>query len=376
VLQRAVSYRDLPLRLADFSPLHRNEASGALGGLTRLRKFAQDDAHIFCELLQVADEVGGCLDFVAAIYGLFGFAFRAKLSTRPAQHVGDVQTWDQAEAALKAALGTFLTHGGRTAAAPGSAAAAHIEVDEGGGAFYGPKIDVFVRDAVGREHQCATVQLDFQLPARFGLRYAGRAGALETPVMIHRAILGSLERFLGVLIEHTAGRWPFWINPRQVVVATVSSSHSAYADAIQRELAALPRPAPHVGGAAVYAEVDSSADTVPKKVRNGQVAQASVIAVVGDKEVADGTVTLRFRDAATVAEWAHAGGDAVPSSLQLTVARDVAVRQLRAMAVLPSRSAHPFTPPLHADRSPSGHRAEHRPKRKPAQTPDMGEGGD
>jgi len=292
---------------------------------------------------QVAGEVGGCLDFVAAIYSLFGFTFRAKLSTRPAQFVGDTGDWDRAEAALHSALQTFMA-GQRTAAAGGEGGCGSVrsvEVDAGGGAFYGPKIDVFVQDAVGREHQCATVQLDFQLPSRFGLKYTGRDGTAATPVMIHRAILGSLERFLGVLIEHTAGRWPYWINPRQVVVATVSSGHAEYAHALQRDLAALPRGASGSGdgsgSAAVYAEVDDSANTVPKKVRTAQVGQVSVTAVVGDREAAEGTVTLRFRDAATAAEWTAAGGGDVTTALQLTVPRAVAVRQLRAMAQLPSR---------------------------------------
>jgi threonyl-tRNA synthetase len=181
------------------------------------------------------------------MYRLFGFRFRAKLSTRPPHFVGDAATWDAAEAALGAALRAFLERGGGGA----GAAAAEVEVDAGGGAFYGPKVDVFVRDALGREHQCATVQLDFQLPRRFGLRYrvarggaeeGGEGGPTAVPVLIHRAVLGSIERMLGILAEHTAGKWPFWVSPRQVLVCTVAERHAGYAE---RLAAALRFPAPH-----------------------------------------------------------------------------------------------------------------------------------
>ena len=324
---RGVSYRELPVRLADFSSLHRNEASGALGGLTRLRRFQQDDAHIFCSEEQIGAEVHGCLDFVRYVYGLFDMSFRAKLSTRPEKYVGDIATWDRAEAALHAALAAEAS----SEDSGNSSTSTVIEIDHGGGAFYGPKIDIFVRDALGREHQCATVQLDFQLPRRFGLSYGGPEGQPRTPVIIHRAILGSLERMMVILIEHTGGKWPFWLSPRQVMVAPVAERHVPYARHVADQLRfpPLPRPAGAAAAAAsapstapgaqpqqqaalqanedddgallgdsgLWVDVDESDRTVPKKVREAQVAQYNLILVVGDKEAADGTVTVRFRDA-------------------------------------------------------------------------------
>jgi threonyl-tRNA synthetase len=330
---RQYSYRDLPVRLADFSTLHRNEARGALGGLTRLRRFAQDDAHIFCGEEHIAAEVEGCLSFVAAVYRLFGFSFRMRLSTRPEVYVGDLPTWDRAETALRQSLVRFLETTNATTGAAASAAGGRVtvDVDEGGGAFYGPKVDVFVRDAIGREHQCATVQLDFQLPRRFGLSYrAPSAGgseagteaaapAYETPVIIHRAILGSVERMFGILIEHTGGKWPFWLSPRQILVCTVADRHAPYARRVAESLRFAPTAAAAAPVAAgdpaavadtgLWSEVDESTRSVPKKVREGQVEQWNVIAVVGDSEEAAGAVALRFRDAATyegfLKAWAH-----------------------------------------------------------------------
>ena len=310
--QRLVAYRDLPLRLADFSALHRNEVSGALGGLTRLRRFSQDDAHIFCTEAQIGAEVAGCLDFIASIYQLFGFTFRAVLSTRPESgSVGEDATWGAAERALGEALHAFLGAG------------SSFEVDAGGGAFYGPKIDVFVKDALGREHQCATVQLDFNLPQRFGLEYrtsgvAGEASGSEAattavPVMIHRAILGSLERFFGILIEHTAGKWPFWLSPRQVLLCTVSERHHAYALRVAEALrfAAVPAapaplppadargapPAPLVEDTSLWVDIDASPRTVNKKVREGQGEAYNLLILLGDEEERAGTASVRFRDA-------------------------------------------------------------------------------
>ena len=319
--QRLISQRELPLRLADFSALHRNEASGALGGLTRLRRFSQDDAHVFCTEAQVGEEVSGCLDFVAAIYKLFGFSFRTVLSTRPPVFVGDEATWAAAEAALGNALAGFLRSGGGSGA---------FQVDAGGGAFYGPKVDVFVKDALGREHQCATVQLDFQLPRRFGLRYrvtggsgggeggasaaAGGDAAEAVPVLIHRAVLGSLERMLGILTEHTAGKWPFWVSPRQILLCTVAERHAGYAAAVAD---ALRFPGPHAD-TGLWVEVDGSGRTVGKKVREGQLAAHNLLLVLGDAEEAAGTASVRFRDAATMAAfgacWARVDAAAAGSA--------------------------------------------------------------
>ena len=282
---RGRSYRDLPLRYADFSPLHRNEASGGLGGLTRLIRFAQDDAHFFCTHDQVGGEVAGCLAFLGDVYGLFGFGFRYKLATRPPVSVGGEGEWAAAEAALTSAL---VAHVGAGA----------FETDPGGGAFYGPKIDVFVRDALGREHQCGTIQLDFQLPGRFGLVYDGADGGKHTPVIIHRAILGSLERMMALLIEQCGGRWPFWLSPRQVVVTGVAPAHDEYA----REVAAVLRggSSAHLSPATtpeLYVDVDDSGRSLARRVRDGRTAQYNLICVVGDAEVAAGTVDVRFRDA-------------------------------------------------------------------------------
>jgi threonyl-tRNA synthetase len=303
------------VRLADFSSLHRNEATGALGGLTRLRRFVQDDAHIFCAPEQVEAEVAAALDFVAAVYGMFGFRFRAVLSTRPPVFVGSEEGWARAEAALGRSLAAFL------AARAGAGAPTPVPaVEAGGGAFYGPKIDVFVEDALRREHQCATVQLDFNLPERFDLSYADASGGASRPVMIHRAVLGSVERMLGVLAEHTAGRWPFWLSPRQLLVASVSERNAAAAAAAAAALAP-----PAAGAAALFVDVDASPRTVAKKVREAQTAQYNVVAVVGDAEQAAGTLALRFRDAATFADFAAAaravlGDAACPPALLLAPA--------------------------------------------------------
>ena len=187
------SYRELPLRYADFGVLHRNEFSGALSGLTRVRRFCQDDAHIFCMTSQIKSEMLGCLDFLQHVYGIFGFTFELKLSTRPEKHLGDLETWNEAESLLRQSLDEF----GKP-----------WTLNEGDGAFYGPKIDITVRDALNRAHQCATIQLDFQMPQRFGLEYRSDNG-LDRPVMIHRAIMGSAERFFAILLEHFAGKWYF-----------------------------------------------------------------------------------------------------------------------------------------------------------------------
>jgi threonyl-tRNA synthetase len=320
---RLITYRELPLRIADFSTLHRNEASGSLTGLTRLRRFSQDDAHIFCSEEQIEAEVLGCLDFISAVYRIFGFTFRAVLATRPEKFVGDTSTWDRAEIALGAALQKFLSMGKGDAAV-------EIVVDKGGGAFYGPKVDIFVKDALGREHQCATVQLDFQLPQRFNLTYRGAgevpkhastatdadadadgahgSGVRLTPVMIHRAILGSLERMMGILIEHTGGKWPFWLSPRQVLIVTVAERHAAFAERVAGRLRWARR------DTGIWVDVDSSPRTVSKKVREAQVDAHNIIAVVGDAEEAADAVAVRFRDAAVYADFVAARAAITPGA--------------------------------------------------------------
>ncbi|PKA59163.1 Threonine--tRNA ligase, mitochondrial [Apostasia shenzhenica] len=269
---RVRSYRELPLRLADFGVLHRNELSGALTGLTRVRRFQQDDAHIFCRESQIKDEVKGVLEFISHVYKTFGFTFELELSTRPEKYLGEIETWDKAELALKDALDEF----GRP-----------WQYNEGDGAFYGPKIDISVFDALKRKFQCATLQLDFQLPERFKLAYSAEdEGKIERPVMIHRAILGSVERMLAILLEHYKGKWPFWLSPRQSIVCPVSEKSQPYALKVRDE----------IHGAGFYVDVDTTDRKIQKKVREAQLAQYNYILVVGEEEAKTGQVSVRVRD--------------------------------------------------------------------------------
>jgi len=271
------SYRDLPIRYADFGVLHRNELSGALTGLTRVRRFQQDDAHIYCREDQVESEVLGALDFMKSVYDTFGMTFKLELSTRPKKALGDIELWNRAEAALERALNTFIGKG-------------NWRVNPEDGAFYGPKIDIKVMDAMDRVHQCATVQLDFQLPIRFDLQY--NTGSKEKgkefarPVMVHRAMLGSVERMFAVLCEHYGGKWPLWLSPRQVMVVPIHADWNDYCQGVRDKL--------HAAG--FYADVDLSKATFQKKVRNAQVAQYNFQLVVGEAEVKNGTVNIRTRD--------------------------------------------------------------------------------
>jgi len=270
---RPRSWRELPLRMADFGVLHRNELSGTLGGLTRVRRFCQDDAHIFCRHDQVEDEIRGALNFLRDIYDIFGFTFSLKLSTRPEKYMGSLDLWNTAEAQLEKCLNEF----GQS-----------WELNAGDGAFYGPKIDIEVRDALKRCHQCATIQLDFQLPERFNLTYvSGEGDEKKRPVMVHRAILGSVERMLAILIEHFGGKWPFWLNPRQASVIPVSPKFDEYAKKVRDEL--------HSKDFRVDVSMDAG-ETLNKKIRNAQLAQYNFILVVGDKEQSSGTVNVRTRD--------------------------------------------------------------------------------
>ncbi|GBG71621.1 hypothetical protein CBR_g9037 [Chara braunii] len=267
------SYRELPIRFADFGVLHRNEFSGALTGLTRVRRFQQDDAHVFCTEDQVTKEVADCLDFLSHCYGIFGFTFELELSTRPEKFLGEIEVWNKAEKALTDALNSF----GRP-----------WKINEGDGAFYGPKIDITVFDALKRKNQCATIQLDFQLPIRFNLQYSteDETGKRERPVIIHRAILGSVERMFAILLEHFAGKWPLWLSPRQVIICPVSDKFLEYSEKV--------RAAVHDAG--FYVEVDSSDHKLQKKIREAQLAQFNFILVVGAQEESEGTVNVRTRD--------------------------------------------------------------------------------
>ncbi|XP_066466396.1 threonine--tRNA ligase, mitochondrial isoform X2 [Tiliqua scincoides] len=270
---RPRSWRELPLRLADFGVLHRNEPSGSLTGLTRMRRFQQDDAHIFCSMDQLEGEIGGCLDFLQAVYSVLGFTLRFCLSTRPEKFLGDPPLWDQAEQLLERSLQDF---------------GQPWELNPGDGAFYGPKIDVQIRDALGRCHQCATIQLDFQMPIRFDLSFAGKdGGAPERPVMIHRAVLGSVERMLAVLAESCGGKWPFWLSPSQIMVIPVGPDTEDYAREVHQLF--------HQAGFTADVDADSGS-TLNRKIRKAQLAQYNFQFVVGRKELSNRTVNVRSRD--------------------------------------------------------------------------------
>ena len=268
---RKRSFRELPMRLADFGVLHRNEFSGALHGLTRVRRFQQDDAHIFCRPDQMEHELSQFLKFLDSVYEVFGLTYEMKLSTRPEGYLGEIEIWDQAEAALTQVL---------------NASGREWKLNPGDGAFYGPKIDITVFDALKRRFQCATVQLDFQLPIRFNLSYVTENNEPARPVIIHRAILGSVERMFAILTEHFAGKWPFWISPRQVMLVPISEASRGYALEVRKKL--------HSAG--FHAQVDETDRKMQKKVREAQLEQWNYILVVGDGEQTNGTVNIRTRD--------------------------------------------------------------------------------
>ncbi len=266
------SYRDLPLRLAEFGSCHRNEPSGSLHGIMRVRNFVQDDAHIFCTEEQMESESIKFIDLVYRVYQKFGFAkIEVKLSTRPEKRVGEDHLWDAAEDALAKAL----EHKGLA-----------FTLQPGEGAFYGPKIEFALKDCLGREWQCGTLQLDFNLPTRLGASYIAEDGSKKVPVMLHRAALGSLERFIGVLIEHHAGHLPFWLAPIQVMVLNISEKQAEYAAKVCRQLIDL----------GVRAEVDTSNEKVGYKIRQQTMQKIPYLLVVGDNEVANEQITVRKQD--------------------------------------------------------------------------------
>ena len=266
------SYRDLPLRMAEFGSCHRNEPSGSLHGIMRVRNFVQDDAHIFCTEEQMESESVKFIDLVYRIYKKFGFdKIEVKLSTRPEKRVGADELWDSAEQALA----TALEHRGLA-----------FEVQPGEGAFYGPKVEFALKDCLGREWQCGTLQLDFNLPTRLGASYIAEDGSKKIPVMLHRAALGSLERFIGVLIEHHAGNLPYWLAPVQVVVLNISEKQAVYANKIYKQLRAM----------GVRAEIDVSNEKVGYKIRQQTMQKVPYLIVVGDNEVTNEQVTVRKHD--------------------------------------------------------------------------------
>ncbi|HKN95304.1 MAG TPA: threonine--tRNA ligase [Thermoleophilaceae bacterium] len=260
------SYRDLPIRYAEQGLVHRHEPSGTLHGLLRVRSITQDDAHIFCTEEQIQDEVIACLDFGFFFYDLFGFEPRLELSTRPENRLGSDEMWDAAEGALEGAL---------------KARGLEYELNEGDGAFYGPKIDLHMTDSIGRSWQLGTVQLDYQMPARFGLEYTGADNAEHQPVMIHRALLGSFERFIGILIEHYAGEFPLWLAPVQALILPIADRHEEYAHKVAAQLEGL------------RVHVDDRTESVGKKIREGELRKVPYMLVVGDNEAEAAQVSVR-----------------------------------------------------------------------------------
>ncbi|EAJ7110116.1 threonine--tRNA ligase [Campylobacter upsaliensis] len=266
------SYRDLPLKFFEYGVVHRHEKSGVLHGLFRVREFTQDDAHIFCMPSQIKGQVLEILDFVASLMKIFDFEYEMEISTRPEKAIGDEAIWEVATKALKEALDEQgLKYG----------------IDEGGGAFYGPKIDIKITDALKRKWQCGTIQVDFNLPERFALEYTTSENTKERPVMLHRAILGSFERFIGILTEHCAGEFPFFIAPTQVGIVPISEVHLAYAKGIQRTLLEM----------GVDSEIYDKNESLSKKIRNAEKQKLPMILVIGDEELSNRAVALRDRRA-------------------------------------------------------------------------------
>jgi threonyl-tRNA synthetase len=266
------SYRELPLRLSDCDILHRNERSGTLHGLLRVQKFQQDDAHIFCTEDMIEAEYDSIIEICAQFYGIFGLKYSLRMGTRPQGFIGDIETWDRAEAALRRILDKHQGPGG-------------YAINEGDGAFYGPKVDIVMEDALGRSWQMGTIQLDFQLPRRFGCTYVDSDGKEKTPVVVHRVIYGSLERFIGILIEDTAGAFPVWLSPLQVAILPVTDHQNEYAQGVAARLREQ----------GLRVEVDGSNERIGHKIRGAQLQKTPYMLVVGKREAAAGTVSVRLR---------------------------------------------------------------------------------
>ena len=264
------SYRDLPLRMAELGLVHRHEMSGALHGLFRVRCFTQDDAHIFMTPAQMKDEIKNVVKLFDEMYSTFGLTYQIELSTMPEDHMGDEKDWQFAEATLQAAIEEM---------------GKDFVINAGDGAFYGPKLDFHLADSLGRTWQCGTIQLDFQMPERFELEYVGEDGEKHRPVMIHRALLGSIERFIGVITEHFAGAFPAWLSPVQVKILPVTDRASGYADEVQQKLDAL----------GFRAEVDHRSEKIGKKIREATLEKVPYMLVVGDRDMENGTVSPRHR---------------------------------------------------------------------------------
>lgn len=271
------SYRELPLRIAEFGHVHRHEPSGSLNGLFRVRSFHQDDSHIFMRSMDIKQEILLALQLVEKIYSPFELDYRFELSTRPEKSIGTDDDWDMATRGLKEALDAQETP---------------YKINEGDGAFYGPKIDIHIRDSIGRSWQCGTIQLDMSLPEKFDLEYVDSDGIHKRPIMIHRAIFGSIERFFGILIEHFAGKFPLWISPHPIRLIPVADRHNAYAFEVSKK----------IKQAGFLCDVDDSQESVSKKVRNAQLLQINYMLTVGDKEVENKTINVRNRDNMIIGE--------------------------------------------------------------------------
>ncbi len=266
------SYRSLPLRMAELGTVYRKEKSGALSGLTRVQGFTQDDAHIFCTPEQLVDEINAVIDFVADTMKIFNMEFEVELSTRPESFVGEIENWDKAEAGLKEAM---------------ERRGMKYDINEGDGAFYGPKIDFKIKDAIGRTWQCATIQLDFNLPARFDIKYQDKDGQLKTPLMLHRVIFGSMERFHGILIEHYAGAFPTWLAPTQVAIVPISNEkHIDFAEQVYKKMR----------DAGIRVNLDDRSESMNYKIRESlQDKKIPYVCVIGDKEIEANSVAVRAR---------------------------------------------------------------------------------
>lgn len=265
------SYRDLPIRAGELGRVHRHELSGALHGLMRVRAFTQDDAHIFMMPEQIKDEIKGVVKLIDEVYGRFGFKYNVELSTRPENSMGSDEDWKMAEEALQGALEDI---------------GMPFKLNPGDGAFYGPKIDFHLEDSIGRTWQCGTIQLDFQLPQRFDLNYIGKDGEKHRPIVIHRVIFGSIERFIGILIEHFAGKFPVWISPVQVKVLPISDKFGSYAESVVKVLR----------DKGIRVEQDDRAEKIGYKIREARNERVPYMIIIGEKEQAEGTITVRSRN--------------------------------------------------------------------------------
>ena len=264
------SYKEFPLRVAELGKVHRHEASGTLHGMFRVRCFTQDDAHIFMLPNQIEDEIKNVLDLVDKMYSTFGLSYHLELSTMPENHIGDIADWEWAENGLKNALKKI---------------GKDFVINEGDGAFYGPKIDIHIQDALGRTWQCGTIQLDMQLPKRFNLEYTASDGSKQEPIMIHRVIYGSIDRFIGIITEHYAGKFPVWLSPVQAKVMNVAESNLDYAKDVYNALK----------NEGIRVELDDRNEKISYKIREGASQRLPYMVIIGDKEKENGEVTLRMR---------------------------------------------------------------------------------